>query len=127
MDQLQVIGQAEIFPAIVAKCTWYRQLSGRRVMFYIANESARIALVKQYSPVVPSLELLMKSSALDAEQRISGWYARVPTHSNPADDPSRQRDAELLAAGSMAVACTFPDGSRHNFQRMAGVDRGSLR
>ena len=56
--QRQTIGQAELFPAAVARLTWASKLAGRRVIFFIDNEAARLALVKSYSPVLPSLRLV---------------------------------------------------------------------
>ena len=43
--QRQTIGQAELFPAAVARWTWASKLAGRRVIFLIDNEAARLALV----------------------------------------------------------------------------------
>ena len=57
--QKQVIGQAELFPVLVAKLTWSKLLSGKRVMYFIDNEAARLGLVKAYSPVLPSLNIIM--------------------------------------------------------------------
>eukprot|EP00973_Karenia_brevis_P002349 316089-Karenia_brevis.AAC.1 len=49
-SQDQVIGQAEIFPVLVARLTWKHYLKGRRVIFFLDNEAARIGLVRSYSP-----------------------------------------------------------------------------
>ena len=40
----QVIAQAEMFPVLAAKCTWRKQLSGRSIIWFLDNESARMAL-----------------------------------------------------------------------------------
>jgi len=49
--QSQVIGQAELFPVLVARWTWQEDIAGKRVIYFVDNESARLALVKCYSPV----------------------------------------------------------------------------
>ena len=72
-DQKQVIGQAEILPVLMAKMTWARILRGRKVIFFIDNEAARLGLVKSYSPVLPSLELIMKSAMWDYENDCKAW------------------------------------------------------
>ena len=95
-EQLQVIGQAEILPVLVAKQTWKEQLRGRRVIFFIDNESARIALVRAYSPVLASLRILMACLKSDQDLQSKSWYARVPTFSNIADGPSRLEFTKLL-------------------------------
>ena len=50
-DQTQVICQAEIFPTLIARHTWAERLEGRRVIYFVNNDSARMALIKSYSPV----------------------------------------------------------------------------
>ena len=108
--QTQTIGQAEIFPALVARLTWQRDLEGRKCVFFIDNESARLALVKQYSPVLPSLRLLMQCSAFDVRHGLTPWYARVPTASNIADGPSRMISKQVENLGSKRVDPVLPDG-----------------
>ena len=40
----QVIAQAEMFPVLAAQCTWRKQLSGRSIIWFLDNESARMTL-----------------------------------------------------------------------------------
>ena len=96
LGQKQVIGQAELLPVLVAKQTWEKEIGCSKVIFFIDNDSARLALIKGYSPVLSSLELIMQCAIEDAKSRCSSWYARVPTHSNIADDPSRMRKDRLV-------------------------------
>ena len=96
VGQSQIIGQAEIYPAWVAKLTFADKLAGRRAIFFIDNESAKIALIRAYSPVVASLRLVMQCAAWDYENQCGAWYARVPTCCNPADSPSRMEVSELM-------------------------------
>ena len=107
-DQVQVIGQAEVYPALVARLTWAEHLRGKRVVTFIDNESARIALVKQYSSVLASLRILTCCSAFDAARGVDCWYARVPSDANPADAPSRLDQEELVASGSRCVQPVLP-------------------
>ena len=110
-DQRQVIGQAEIFPVLVAKLTWSKYLEGRRVIFFIDNESAKIALIRAYSPVLASLKLVMECSAWDYHNNCSSWYTRVPTCCNVADDPSRMVWSEQLKRlGARVVSPVLPSG-----------------
>ena len=101
--QRQVIGQAEILPVLVAKTIWAEELSNRKVIYFIDNDSARLALIKGYSPVLTSLKLIMSCAFEDAQLRSSPWYARVPTKSNIADEPSRMRKDNLLKLGAKIV------------------------
>ena len=87
--QEQIIGQAELFPLWVARLTWAELVQGKRVIYFVDNESARLAMVKAYSPILPSLEIVMGCLEWDYASGTSSWYARVPTASNIGDDPSR--------------------------------------
>ena len=59
MGQRQLIGQAELFPLLVARLTWPDLLRSRRVLFFVDNESARIGMIRTYSPVLPSLGIVL--------------------------------------------------------------------
>jgi hypothetical protein len=85
----QVIGQAELFPLLVAKATWAVALRGRRVMWFCDNESARLAVVRGFSAVGSSAELLMVNAHFDVSMFLSVWCFRVPSKSNISDDASR--------------------------------------
>ena len=88
-SQSQVIGQAELYPLLVARLTWAKRLKGQRVIFFIDNESARLAAIKAYSPILASTNILAEISSFDHMNEIYPWYARVPTFSNMGDGPSR--------------------------------------
>ena len=94
---------------MVARLTWSKRLAGRRVLFWIDNESARIALIKAYSPVLASLKLILQCVKFDALNNCDPWYARVPTVANVADAPSRM-SAELVRNlfGAKIVAPVLP-------------------
>ena len=111
--QKQVIGQGELFPLVVARLTWAQRLKGRNVIYFIDNESARLALVKAYSPVLASLLLVSQCLEWDYANQSHGWFARVPTVSNVADLPSRMEIGPfLLSLGATVVSPVFPHGDR---------------
>ena len=91
----QVICQAEIFPVVVAKKTWFEQLEGRAILWFVDNHSAQSSLVRSFSPVADNYELLVLNSQLDMHLQALSWYARVPSKSNPGDAPSRLECDEL--------------------------------
>ena len=45
----QVIAQTEIFPALAAKETSALELNGRSVLWFLNNESAKMALIRNFS------------------------------------------------------------------------------
>lgn len=108
--QKQVIGQAEILPILKAKHTWQKELENRRVLFFVDNESAKIALIRAYSPVLSSLKLVMDSAAWDYRHQCGSWYSRVPTVCNIADDPSRMVVGDYLRSlGAVVVSPVLPN------------------
>lgn len=109
LGQEQIIGQAELFPVLIAKLTWERFLRGRRTIYFVDNEAARLGLVKAYSPVLPSLALIMDCLAWDYKNEADSWYARVPSSSNISDGPSRLDFLQVEEAFSARkVDPTFP-------------------
>ena len=95
----QLIGQAEIFPILVAKRTWQSLLELRPVLWFVDNSSAQSALVRSFSSVFDNYELLVTNAILDVRLQSSNWYSRVPSKSNPGDDPSRLEFDELNRKG----------------------------
>jgi hypothetical protein len=85
----QVIFQAEIFPIWVAKATWKDLLSFRQVIWFCDNEAARAAMVRSYSPLLDSMQLIRNCAHEDVKAQTLNWYARVPSKSNLSDAASR--------------------------------------
>ena len=110
-DQTQVIGQAELYPTLVARLTWSERMANRKVIYFIDNDSARLALIKSYSPVLPSLEIVLSCIRWDFTNGSVPWYSRVPTASNLSDGPSRM-DLEIIKKSFCArvVQPTLPEG-----------------
>ena len=91
---LQVIGQAELLPIFAAKQKWAAALSRRRAIYFVEKGSARHACIRLYSPIEASSNIFWAIAEQDLQAQASSWYARVPSASNPADDPSRLRCEE---------------------------------
>ena len=87
--QVQVIGQAELLPTLMVRRACDKLFRHRRVVFFIDNDSARQALIRGFSPSCSSMNIVRLMVKAETECQVWTWYARVPTHSNPADDPSR--------------------------------------
>ena len=85
----QVIGQAEIFPVLLARKFLQGKCKHRRILIFVDNDSARQALSKGRSPVPASNAMIQYILSLEMKEPALVWYSRVPTHSNPADAPSR--------------------------------------
>ena len=109
-ESYQVVGQAEIFPVLLARTTWPELLRQKFVVYYIDNDSARQALVKGYSPVLASSRIIHEASLADARLGSFSWYARVPTLSNIGDPASRldMEELERFAPGVIIDKAVVP-------------------
>jgi hypothetical protein len=85
----QVIFQAELFPIWIAKVTWRNLLQRRQVLWFCDNEAARSAMIRSYSPLLDSMQLIRLCAAEDVAAQSTNWYARVPSKSNLSDAASR--------------------------------------
>ena len=104
----QVIAQAELTPIIIAKWVWKRVLSHSKNIFFQDNESARECLIRSYSPVWSSRQLIVLSKIADASSNAIDWYARVPTSANVADGPSRLDFTHVNSIGAVQVHVSSP-------------------
>ena len=84
-----MVGQAELYPVLLARMQWKRFLRGRRVIVFIDNDSARQAFVKGSSPILQSAEIVAEANLIEVELQSRTWFSRVPTLSNVADSASR--------------------------------------
>jgi hypothetical protein len=85
----QVIHQAELLPAVVSRDLWKVRMLHRRTILFVDNDAARVSLIKGSSSNVHSDRLVWAFHDMDLSNQCRLWIARVPTHSNPADPPSR--------------------------------------
>ena len=79
---------------------------------YIDNEAARLGAIRCYSPILPSLKIIMALVAWDFLNQSWPWYARVPTTANCADGPSRMTtDSIPSSLGVRVVPPILPIGT----------------
>ena len=89
--KIQTIGQAEILPVVLSRIAFEEEMRHRRVFYFIDNDSARMALIRGCSNSHSSMKLISVMIQLECKTQSWAWFARVPTHSNPGDGPSRLR------------------------------------
>jgi len=99
----QTIGQAELWPVLLSLVLWKNFLTESDTVFYIDNDSARFGLIKAYSPSVQSNLIISAFVNLELSLKVNSWFARVPSFSNPADEPSRLKFDNLLSAGGVQI------------------------
>ena len=97
----QLIAFLELWPALLGLHTYGPGVRGRRLLVFIDNNGVRDALIKGSSPLIDLFTMLSLCSLTVSVNSVSAWFTRIPSASNPADDPSRgepERMAGLLDA-----------------------------
>ena len=72
------------------------------------NDAARYGLVKGYSPVEASMDILKVNARVDLAGQARAWYCRVNTSSNPGDAASRL-DSESVLRSFPGAKCLPPE------------------
>ena len=80
---------AELLPLAIAAETWAHKIAGRKVIVFLDNDAARLAMIKGYSPLLAAAAIIGGAWAKLAAVRAYVWFARVASEANPADAPSR--------------------------------------
>ena len=97
------IHEIEVLPVLISFYVWRKFISFSQVLHYTDNDSCRYALMKGAGET-PVAKCLV-SSIMEQEHlmQTKSWYGRVPSHSNPSDDPSRGSCESLAAFGSIGI------------------------
>ena len=69
-------------------------------MCYLDNDAARAALCKGYGSTDLAQRIVAGTMESESQLKLKSWFARVPTHSNIADGPSRMDCREVEQLGS---------------------------
>ncbi|CAE7717482.1 unnamed protein product [Symbiodinium sp. CCMP2592] len=94
------IYEVELYAVLVAFRLWAGVLKDTFSTFYLANEAAQSALIAGRSGTKNGRRLLQQVLSLEHDNLTRPWFGRVPTHSNPADAPSRQIVDHLIRQGA---------------------------
>ena len=79
------------------------------VVIFTDNNGVRDTLISCNARSKIARDILTATLAVESTSQITPWYARVPTDSNIANDPSRFSCDKLLSLG--AVQCIVDGGS----------------
>ena len=93
------IFEVELLAVWVALHLWQRKVEDSFSCFYIDNEAAKGALVAGRTQGTHALGILDSFLQMEDSAKVLPWFGRVPTHSNPADRPSRFEHEHLSARG----------------------------
>ena len=94
-QQQQYIFEAEIMPYAVSLFLWRDCLEGRCLFAFIDNEGARSAWIVGFASTKAAQHMLHIGTTIEAKLSVHPYFARVPTHSNLGDAPSRGKFSVL--------------------------------
>ena len=83
------IHELEVLPVLIACMEWGRLFSGSLVVYYVDNESARMAFVKGAGETPFASRMIHDFVCLESEMGHRVWFGRCPSYSNPSDSASR--------------------------------------
>ena len=83
------ISQIELFAVVLVRWEFQKELSNKRVLLFVDNNSARGGILKGRSSSPTMDDLLKAFYAAESSYPSFWWVERVPSKSNPADEPSR--------------------------------------
>ena len=99
--------QAELLPVVVALQTWAALFCQRHCIVWFGKDTVRAAIVRGYSPILESAEIVSACWKAAASAPTFMWVARVPSAANVADRPSRGQVP--VGDGYQEVRAVVPD------------------
>ena len=106
------IHELEILPVFISFYLWKSFISNAQVVHYTDNDSCRFALMKGVGETPVAKRFVKSILDLEHQSQSRSWYGRVPSHSNPSDDPSRGSHEALVAVGSLRAEIPWGEMSR---------------
>ena len=97
------VHELEVLPVLISFHLWKHFIFNAQVLHYTDNDSCRFALMRGVGETPTAKCLVSSIMQFENQLQTKSWYGRVPSHSNPADDPSRDSFETLNALGSVRV------------------------
>ena len=104
------IYEIELLAVWTALTLWEQCIRDSYSVFYLDNEAARGALISARSSTLTGGMIVDSFMRLEDRSLCRPWFGRVPTHSNCADEPSRDSYQHLVAKGVRrdSLQCVWP-------------------
>ena len=97
------IYELELLPIYIALHIWGKRVHSTHLVCYLDNDAARAALCKGYGSTELAQRIVGCAMQLESRFKTKSWYARVPSHSNISDGPSRLDCEEVEQLGSKQI------------------------
>jgi hypothetical protein len=108
-DKVQFITEAELVAVLVSLNTWKHMLYLNRLIIFVDSDPAKFSLIRGTSQSHACACVCRRIHLLISEWSMHVWFTRVPTKSNPADDPSRGHpEITVQTFRSELVDCQWP-------------------
>eukprot|EP00438_Fugacium_kawagutii_P017954 Skav227888 [mRNA] locus=scaffold3865:39733:41610:- [translate_table: standard] len=95
-DKETIILELEMVALLVAATLWRDVLRSKRTVFFTDNEPVRKSLIRGYSQNHFVSCLMEAFYLIEEEVHCQVWRERVPSQSNPADEPSRAECSSIM-------------------------------
>ena len=102
------VSMTEMIAPVIAIDALGERLRGTNTLVFIDSECVEGALIKGYSGKPDLDDVAGAFWALCIAYDVAPYVDRIPTDSNPADDPSRGRYAPLHDAGAVLIDAPPP-------------------
>ena len=107
------IHELEVLPVFVAALLWGEANACSQVVYYIDNESSRMAYIRGDGETTRSSALIQSFVETEAKLQHRVWFGRVPSCSNPADGPCRLSFSEVMELGATRTKINWEEVSPH--------------
>ena len=124
----QLVTEAELYAVVTAVHMWQHVIHNRRVLIFVDSEPALFSLIRGTSSVQSCAELVHEYIRVHYDLQAFMWFVRIPSKSNPADDPSRLHLNEAAATYHAeiinAIQPDVPTFAVPLFAKSKGGDKG---
>eukprot|EP00435_Cladocopium_sp_Y103_P062898 s272_g24.t1 len=107
------IHELEVLPVLIAADLWGQMYSHAQVVYYIDNESSRMAHIRGTGETLRANLMIDMFVRLEADLQHKVWFGRVPSFSNPSDSPSRLEFEHIMSLGATRTSIDWEKVCSH--------------
>ena len=107
------IHELEVLPILIAVELWGQLYAEAQVVYYIDNESSRMAYVRGDGETQRAAQAIEAFVQRESAMQHRVWFGRVPSYSNIADGPSRLDFEEVQRLGATKTSVNWELVAKH--------------
>ena len=112
-DNWNAFHELELLPVLIACMAWGHFFEGSQIVYYIDNESARMAYIRGDGETILGNKIVSQFVELESQRQHRVWFGRVPSHSNLADGPSRLCFEAVQKLGAVRTSVDWEGTAEH--------------